>query len=54
MNHRGHSNSPCCWGLLPRKSHHWPPSTTPSPSAAGQLGRRKDWQPRSWQKAHMR
>jgi Ca-activated chloride channel homolog len=53
MNHRGHSKSPCCWGLLPRKSHHWPPSTKPSPSAAGPLGRRKDWQPRSWQKLHL-
>jgi hypothetical protein len=54
MNHRSHSNSPYCWGLLPRKSHHWPPATTPSPSAAGPLGRRKDWQPRNWQKLQVR
>lgn len=53
MNRREHSKSPGCWGLTPRKAHHWPPSTTPSPSAADALGRRKDWQPRSWQKLHL-
>ena len=52
MDNKNSSNASRCCGSLLRRARHWPPPATPSPSAASEFGKRRHWQPQSWQKLH--